>query len=70
METDFAVPQTQEDLVYRSDRYVETYTPHVIYYPSKLLLFKLMRACIGVKKEEDLWFWIPDRKEDFNDVWD
>ena len=56
METQFAVPKTQEDLVYRSDRYAEDFSPYVIYYPSKLVLFKLMRACIGVTNEDDLWF--------------
>ena len=60
METDFAVPHTQEDLVYRGDRYVKGTSPYVIYYPSKLMLFKLMRACIGVEREEDLWFWMPE----------
>ena len=56
METEFAVPTTEEDLVYRADRYVEGQSPFVIYFPSRLLLFKLMRACIGVEHEKDLWF--------------
>jgi hypothetical protein len=26
------------------------------YFPRKDVLLKMMRACIGVKTEEDLWF--------------
>ena len=26
--------------------------------PSKILLFKIMRACIAVKKKEDLWMFV------------
>jgi len=26
------------------------------YFPRKDVLLKMMRACIGVKKEEELWF--------------
>ena len=49
METKFYIPKTDEDLVYRSDRYVKGNSPNSIYFPSKLVLFKIMRACIGVE---------------------
>ena len=26
--------------------------------PSKILLFKMMRACIDVKKKQDLWMYV------------
>ena len=56
MEVDFAIPESYDELVYRSDRYVEEYSPKVLYIPSKLILFKLMRACIGITKKDQLWF--------------
>ena len=52
METEFSVPTCNDDLVYRADRYMDGNSPCVIYIPSKLLLFKLMRSCIGVNKIE------------------
>ena len=55
-ETNFAIPKTDEDLVYRGDRYVKEYSPKVIYFPSKMCLFKIMRACIGVDDPKELWF--------------
>ncbi len=56
MDTGFHIPVTDEDLVYRGDRYVEGNSPNVLYFPSYHLLFKLMRACIGVKDKNSLWF--------------
>jgi len=43
-------------LVYPAERYVEGNSPYCLYIPSNELMFKLMRACIGVKKPQDLWF--------------
>ena len=48
METEFAVPENGEDLVYRGDRYVKDRSPNCIYFPSKLLLWKMMRASVGI----------------------
>ena len=39
METNFLVPETEEDLVYRPNRYVEGESPNLLYFPSKLVLF-------------------------------
>ena len=50
MEIDFEIPKSFDDLVYMPDRYVEEHSPKVLYIPSKLMLFKLMRACIGITK--------------------
>ena len=49
METHFHVPDTDDDLVYRVNKYVEGDSPALLYFPSKLLLFKIMKACVGVK---------------------
>jgi len=32
------------------------YGPRLIYMPRKEILIKLMRACIQVKTEKELWF--------------
>jgi hypothetical protein len=29
--------------------------PLTVYLPSKRLLLKMMRACVGIEKKEDLW---------------
>ena len=56
METTFAIPQSDKDLVYRIDRYVKGNSPNAIYFPSKMVLFKIMRACIDVQSADQLWF--------------
>ncbi len=28
--------------------------------PSRILLFKIMRACIAVRKKEDLWMYVEE----------
>lgn len=52
---DFKAPKDIDDLVYAEDRYKIEHSPHFIYFPSKLLYFKLMRACLGITKVESLW---------------
>ena len=56
METEFAIPTSEGDLVYRSDRYIDGQSPKCIYIPSKLILWKMMRACLDIKDTKDLWF--------------
>ena len=56
METSFIIPTTDEDLVYREERFVYKNSPHTLYFPSKKVLFKIMRACIGITDPKDLWF--------------
>ena len=43
------------DLTYTIDRYVEENSPVCVYIPSKLMMFKMMKACIGCHQPEDLW---------------
>jgi len=50
MDSEFSIPKTQEDLVYREDRYIYGNSPNMLYFPSRKLLFKIMRACIGVER--------------------
>ena len=53
---DFVYPQAVDDLAYPKDAYKKGQSPHVLYFPSKRLMFKIMRACIGVTSSKDLWF--------------
>ena len=52
----FKVPLYTEDLIYEHGRYHEEYQPLMIYIPRKDVMMKLMRACIGIKNERELWF--------------
>ena len=56
MDVSFEIPKEDDDLVYPDDRYVDGNSPNVIYFPSNLILFKMMRACLGVSNEMDIWF--------------
>ena len=55
LEVNFATPETYADLVYRGCRYEEGNSPNMLYIPSAKVLFKIMRASIGVSKIEDFW---------------
>ena len=52
---DLKSPCHLDDWVYPEFRYVNGNAPHSIYIPRKEIMLKIMRACIGVKKPEDLW---------------
>jgi hypothetical protein len=50
-------PKVADDLVYSKSRYYyEQQSPRCIYIPTRQLMLKLMRACVDVKSEADLWF--------------
>ena len=56
-ESDWRPPASSDDLVYDHSRLKnDTIPPFLIYLPRKELMFKLMRACISVKHEHQLWF--------------
>ena len=46
---------------YPSERYVQGKSPSCVYIPTKLVMIKLMRACIGVKNPKQLWFYKTDQ---------
>jgi hypothetical protein len=52
----FKFPEKADDFVYPINRLVYSLSPSTIYMPSKKVLFKLMRSCIGVNEVEELWF--------------
>ena len=52
----FVIPMDDGDLVYAEDRYMHSSSPKMTYYPSRMMLFQLMRACVGVKSADNLWF--------------
>ena len=45
------------NLIYDVDRYLEEMSPMCVYIPSRELIFKMMRACVGCTKVEDLWIY-------------
>lgn len=51
----FKLPDHPMHLVYDQCRYIQGLSPYCIYIPRREIMFKLMRACILVKQEEDLW---------------
>ena len=51
------IPPNKDVLCYAETRLIPKRCPTVIYVPSKEMMFKMMRACIGVKKKEDLWIY-------------
>ena len=44
-------------LAYKIGRYNDDESPTCIYLPTRQLLFKMMRACIGVEEPEELWIY-------------
>ena len=49
-------PEKIDDLVYKKARFQNNFIPQVVYVPRKDIMFKIMRACIEVKSEQDFWF--------------
>lgn len=47
---------TLEKLVYPKQRYAKGVIPMQIYIPSKQVMLKIIRACIGCDEVGDLWF--------------
>ena len=52
----YKLPQGVTDLVYSESRYVKGNSPCIQYFPRPELMFKLMRASLGVTSVESLWF--------------
>ena len=49
--------QQKYNLTYQLDRYNEEFSPMCVYIPTNDILFKLMRATIGVDKVQDIWIF-------------
>ena len=54
-EHQFLMPEDPRDLVYHKDAYSPDRCPWPHYFPSKSVLLKMMRACIGVTQVDKLW---------------
>ena len=50
------LPKDCDDMVYTDCRFCKGDSPKCIYFPSRYVMFKLMRACIDVYAKQDLWF--------------
>ena len=49
--------EIKANLVYDLKRYSEDYSPMCVYIPNRPLMFKMMKACIGVERVQDLWMY-------------
>lgn len=56
MEHEFDIPVYDYDLLYHPSRYKYQISPSTIFLPSKKVLLKIMRACIDIEDESDLWY--------------
>ena len=68
-DTNFFVPTSYEDEVYMRCTSSATDSPHLLYFPSRPMMFKIMRACIGIHEVEELWYMeLEDRVEECSPV--
>ena len=58
----FLIAKTVDHKVYPDQRYFEGNSPMPIYIPKKEIMLKIMRACICVKKVNDLWCFKEGKK--------
>ena len=49
-------------LIYFKQRYSEN-SPMTVYIPTKDIMFKMMRACLGCQNIEDLWIFNEDHTQ-------
>ena len=63
------LPEKVDDWVYPEGKLSDKdFAPYQIYIPKKEIMLKMMRACIGVKKPEDLWVNQEEDEEGQNDI--
>ena len=55
------MPKGIDHLVYHNKRYEVDESPKHVYIPTQEVMFKMMRACIGVSQVDNLWFNECDR---------
>ena len=55
------MPKTHSDEIYCClSKYNQS--PYLRYFPSRMIMFKMMRACIEVDDTEDLWYMQLQKK--------
>ena len=62
MSSDFKIPETHKDEIYSGLINQESSSPWLRYFPSRIMMFKMMRACIDVDDPEDLWYMQLQKK--------
>jgi len=55
-EKEYIIPENEFDLVYSSLRFDPKTPIRGLYFPTRRLMFKIMRACIDVTDPDKLWF--------------
>ena len=54
---DFKIPEKVTDMVYSESRMKHPEcSPMCVYIPNRQIMFKLIRACTGVRTVGELWF--------------
>ena len=53
--TELKLPTKPDDLVYDKSRFKSHMAPNCIYIPKKIIMLKLMRACIKCQSDSDFW---------------
>ena len=43
-----SLPNSYDEFAYHSSRFIDGNSPKCIYFPSRFVMFKLMRACVDV----------------------
>ena len=64
-EKSLSIPYKQKDkmdLAYEKSRYLPDQHLSMIYIPRAEMMFKMMRACIGVKEISELWIFDQNSK--------
>ena len=52
---EFKMPKSVNDMVYPPHFFNPQYSPNCIYIPTRVMMFKIMRACVEVKDPGELW---------------
>ena len=57
-----SLPIDYTNLVYHKSKYIKGNSPKCMYFPSRYIMFKLIRACVDVYTIKELWFCYDDVK--------
>ena len=66
---EFKIPTTYYSKVYSNSRYKYRRSPMTIYFPSRKMMFKMMRACLGIQDSDKLWYQVlPPENDDIPEI--
>jgi hypothetical protein len=44
-------------MLYPESEFLDDAAPKMYYFPSRVVMFNILRACLGCEKKEDLWYY-------------